>query len=107
MIDVTDDIRNEIKKKLQNVMEEYPPREEEIHNLYEYLLESFPELFEMSKIDPERNGIISGTWWELSDYIEMRLTIEDRLSRDLEDDENRKDAFANILYLIIKLMYIE
>ncbi len=81
----------------------YPPDESEIRDLYEYTLELYPELRELNKIKPESEDIISDTWWEIGAFYEQKTTVENRLKRNLDDVENQKDAFANLLWLIHSL----
>jgi len=92
-----------LKGKLNKVMDDYPPNPDEIRFLYNYTLELYPEVNMLSKLKPQDENIISGLWWDIGAIYEQKQTVEARLDRDLEDIENQKDAFANLLWLIYVL----
>lgn len=99
--------KQQIAKALIEAMRNHPPSKQDMYLVLNKMKEAFPELEALRGPMAKLPGEISVQWFLMLPIYDIFRTVERKLKKKPLHPERAKDAFAHLLWLATKLLFMD
>lgn len=99
--------KHQIVKALIVAMRNHPPLKKDMNMILNKIKEAFPELEALKGPMSKLPGAITLPWFKMLPIHDIFITVERKLRKKPFHPERAKDAFAHLLWLATKLLFMD